>query len=367
MAATGGTFASKQPGKAIWTIAAVISTAVQLPFWLLYFIPKRFRQHPDWTYRQALMNHVVRVILYHSSFVQVSTPIRLDEKEGFIRVKPAADQFYRGLLDNPKIRPTITGGTWCPNPCQEGDEQTIILHFHGGAYVMGEGRPSDVQFTATTLTKLLDAKVLFPSYRLSSNPNCAFPAALQDAITAYQHLLGQGISPKRIVISGDSAGANLAVSLLRYIGNGDSNLPCPSAALLFSPWLDLKSALDPATLTRNKNYKTDYLPGNFPSWGAAAYISDSRDANDPYFSPLDHPFLTKTPLWIQVGGLEVLYDDCVRFAEAMERKGNKVELYVEPLANHDTLYVGNLTGFVAEAERAVKLAGEFLSRRKNKE
>lgn len=381
MAATRRRFVSKQPGKAIWTIAAASYTAVQLPFWLLYFIPKRFRQHPDWTYQQALMNRIVRAILYHSSYVEVSTPIRLDEKEGFVRINPASDQFYRGLLDNPKIRPTVTGGTWYPNPCQviEGGEQTtttnVILHFHGGAYVMGEGRPSDVKFSATLLTEQLNSSVLFPSYRLSSNQDCAFPAALQDAITAYQHLLGQGISPKRIVISGDSAGGNLAVALLRYIGDGEnSNLPSPSAALLFSPWLDLKSARDdddPAKFARNKNYKTDYLPGNFTSWGAVTYIpepeSESWDAaiankHDPYFSPILHPFHTKTPLWIQVGGLEILKDEGIRFAEAMQLKeGNKVELYIEPLANHDILYVGNLTGFAAEAKRAVKLAGEFLS------
>lgn len=375
MAATRRRFVSKQPGKAIWTIAAACYTAVQLPFWLLYFIPKRFRQHPDWTYQQALMNRIVRAILYHSSYVEVSTPIRLDEKEGFVRINPASDQFYRGLLDNPKIRPTVTGGTWYPNPCQvqvEGGEQTtttVILHFHGGAYVMGEGRPSDVQFSATMLTEHLNSSVvLFPSYRLSSNQDCAFPAALQDAITAYQHLLGQGISPKRIVISGDSAGGNLAVALLRYIGDGGNhaNLPSPSAALLFSPWLDIKSARDdPAKLGRNKNYKTDYVPGNFASWGAVTYIpEESLDAanNDPYFSPLLHPFHTKTPLWIQVGGLEILKDEGIGFAEAMQLKeGNKVELYIEPLANHDILYVGNLTGFAEEAKRAVKLAGEFLS------
>lgn len=372
-------FVSKQPGKAIWTIAAASYTAVRLPFWLLYFIPKRFRQHPDWTYQQALMNRIVRAILYHSSYVEVCTPIRLDEKEGFVRINPASDQFYRGLLDNPKIRPTVTGGTWYPkNPCpvEEGGEQTttVILHFHGGAYVMGEGRPADVKFSARMLTEQINSSVvLFPSYRLSSNQDCAFPAALQDAITAYQHLLGQGISPKRIVISGDSAGGNLAVSLLRYIGDGKANLPCPSAALLFSPWLDLKSARDdPAKLCRNKNYKTDYLPGNFTSWGAVTYIpeppeSESWDAaiankHDPYFSPLLHPFHTKTPLWIQVGGLEILLDEGISFAEAMQLKeGNKVELYIEPLANHDILYVGNLTGFAAEAKRAVKLAGEFLS------
>ena len=84
------------------------------------------------------------------------------------------------------------------------------------------------------------------------------------------------------------------------------------------------------------------------------------DVNNPYFSPLDHAFSTPTPLWIHVGGLEILYDEGVRFADVMKKKGNRVEIHVEPLANHDSLYVGHLIGFAAEAENAVRLAGEFL-------
>ena len=331
-----------------------------MPFWLVYFIPARFRQHPRWSYQQAIRNELVRAFIYHSSIVEVCTPIRLDEKEGFVTINPAPNHVYHGLLKDPDIRPTLTGGTWYTSPFQADNDQTVILHFHGGAYAIGEGRPSDVEFAARTLIKHLKAKVLFPSYRLASNPGCHFPAALQDAVTTYHYLLDRGVSPKDIVVSGDSAGGGLVVSLLRYISTGESNLPSPSAALLFSPWLDLKSARDPAYVTDNKNYKTDFLPGNFTGWGAHAYIPERSDASDPYFSPLDHPFVTKTSLWIQVGGLENLHDEDIKFADAMKRQGNKVNVHVEPLANHDIILVGNLTGFAAEAETSVKLAREFL-------
>lgn len=354
-------FVSKQPGKAIWTVAAAIVTVFQLLFWLIYFLPRRLRQHPQWTYRQAIMSRVVRTVLYHSSFVEVCTPVRLDERERFVTISPSPDHIYDGLLKDPAIRPSVTGGTWYPRSYETGDEDTVVLHFHGGAYATGEGRPSDIDFPATTLVKHLNAKALFLSYRLASNEGCHFPAALQEAVTAYRYLLNQGISPLRIVVSGDSAGGGLVTSLLRYIGNSKSQLPDPSAALLFSPWLDLQSARDPTYVTGNRNFETDYLPGNYTSWGACAYIPNYMDANDPYFSPLDHNFRTKTPLWIQVGGLEVLYEEGIKFADAMKRIGNKVEVYVEPLANHDILYVGNVTGFAAEAERAVKAARGFLS------
>lgn len=354
---------TKQPGKAIWTLGAVTLTLLRLPYWLIYYIPKRFRQHPQWTYRQALMNQMVRIILYHSSFVEVYTPIQLDEKNDFVIISSAEDHIYQGLLDDPKICPTTTGGTWYPSPYKPGENERVVLHFHGGAHAMGQGRASDVDFLANTLSKNLDAKVFCPSYRLASNPDCHFPAALQDAVTAYHYLLSRGIPPMRIVISGDSAGANLAVSLLRYIKNtGQDNLPAPSAALLFSPWLDIGAAQDPTYITNHKNYPTDYLPGNFTAWGSRAYIPSAMDPHDPHFSPLAHPFCANTPLWIQVGGLEICYDEGVKFAEAMRGEGNEVELHVEPLANHDIVYVGNLTGFEKEAKKAVVGAKRFLER-----
>lgn len=309
------------------------------------------------------MNKLVWAILYHSSYVQVRTPIRLDEKDRFIKIQPFKDFIYQGLLDDPKICPAVTGGTWYPSPYQAGDEQTVLLHFHGGAYVMGEGRSSDVDFCAATLVNHLKAKALFLSYRLASNENCHFPAALQDAVTAYQYLLDQGVPSKQIVVSGDSAGASLVVSLMRHIVRSNGTLPDLSAALLFSPWLNLKSAREPSYVNGNRNYSTDYLPPNFISWGAHAYIPDAMNASDPYFSPLEHAFRTTTPLWIQLGGLEVLYDEGMKFAEAMGKEGNRVEVHVEPLANHDILYVGNLTGFAAESAKVVKLAGEFLKTR----
>lgn len=357
---------TKQPAKAIWTLGAIVFTAFQLPFWLVLFVPRRFRPHPQWTYYQAIMNKIVRVMLYHNTVVEVHTPIRLDEKERFITINPSKNYIYRGLLEDPKVQPTITGGTWYPSPYQNGDEQKVLLHFHGGAYVMWEGRPSDVEFSATTLVKNLDVKGLFSSYRLASNDGGHFPAALQDALTAYQYLLDQGISAQRIVISGDSAGANLALSLLRYISASDIDLPEPSAALLFSPWLDLKSARDPSYFDRHQNAKTDFVPGNFVAWGALAYIPENMDAGDAYFSPLGHPFATKTPLWIQVGELEILRDEGIELGNAMRSKGNKVEVHVEPLTNHDILFVGNLLGFSAEAEKVVKLAGDFLRENEKK-
>ena len=163
-------------------------------------------------------------------------------------------------------------------------------------------------------------------------------------MTAYQYLLDQGVPSKQIVVSGDSAGAGLVVSLTRHIARSNGTLPDLSAALLFSPWLDIKSAREPRYVNGNRNYKTDCPPSSFTFWGAHAYIPDPMDASDPYFSPLEHAFRTTTPLWIQLGVLEVLYDEGMKVAEAMRKEGNRVEVHVEPLANQRYLVYGKLDG-----------------------
>lgn len=99
------------------------------------------------------------------------------EKERIIAVTPQ-DDIYKGVLRNPAIQPAIVGGTWYPKLFQPGDEQkTFILHFHGGSFLWGTGRQSDCGVPATAL---------FVQYRFASDPSCTFPAAVQDAVTAYK-------------------------------------------------------------------------------------------------------------------------------------------------------------------------------------
>lgn len=284
------------------------------------------------------------------------------DKDRFAKIEPAKKDIYRGVLADSNISPATTEGWWFPSPyiARVDDETKVVLYFHGGAFVVGEGR-ADARFPATTLATNLKAKVFSLSYRLSSSRTCQFPAALQDAVTAYQYLVDLRTDAKHIIIAGDSAGGNLAIALLRYIEDNKGILLPPLAAVICSPWLDLASALDPTSVDQHANSVTDYLPGDFTVWGAKAYTPASM-VDDPYISPLNHPFFTHAQLWICVGGLEILCADGVRFAEDMKNvKGNRVEVLIEPYASHAFLYVGNLTGFESEATHAIKSANEWIS------
>lgn len=117
----------------------------------------------------------------------------------------------------------------------------IAIHFHGGAFVLGGCRPKEGGWGPDMFARKLSGFSLMPQYRLTSNSSTRFPTAMQDGLTAYMYLLGQGVSPKDIVLSGFSAGANLVVALVRYLTEEKGFLPLPRMSLLWSPWLDLRT------------------------------------------------------------------------------------------------------------------------------
>lgn len=70
---------------------------------------------------------------------------------------------------------------------------------------------------ADMLFKCATASCLCLQYRLAQNPKGRFPAAVQDAVTAYRYLLSKGISTFNIVLSDDLVGGNLMIALLQYL------------------------------------------------------------------------------------------------------------------------------------------------------
>ena len=355
---------TRQPWKGLYILIAAALVTARLPFWLIYFIPSALRQHPTWTFRQAFMVHVFKTLTYHLSAIEIRTPLSLmpgPDKDLFVLIHPTKAERYLDILDHSKAKPEKLGGTWYPSAYELGDQQDVVLHFHGGAYVLGTGRADDAGFPAKMLHKHSKAKIFMPQYRLAGNPGGKFPAAIQDAVSAYQYLLDAGVPAAKIIVSGDSAGGNLALALLRYISEHEELFPSPTAAWLWSPWVDLAAAADTRACERHRNFGTDFINGIFVAWGTRAYVPDSVSAAHPYISPMDHPFKSKTPLWIQTGALEVLYDDDVKLADNMRAvQGNKVELVVEPYAPHDIILLGDKLGFVAETDRVTKKAVEFL-------
>lgn len=352
--------------KTAWLLCVLTTTFLRLPFLIAYYAFRSLRQHHSWTLRQAICTDLMKRYLHHLTVLELGEILSLAPKregERFVRIDPVSEESVTSPLKDPGVHPIQTGGTWFPSKPDSArlDKEKVILHLHGGGFVLGDGREQSMGTPVKTLMKHVNAKVFSLQYRISADPDCPFPAALQDAFAAYRYLLNHGIASDRIVLSGDSAGGNLALALLRYLSEEQDEVPQPAATLLFSPWLDLKAALSLKPSETHRNAAADYLTPIMLRWGAKAYSPRITDADHAYISPIGHPFKCGVPLFIHVCGLEIFRDDIIGFARAMEAlSGNTVMLYEEPLAPHDMILFGHVLGFAREAARAAEKAGEML-------
>ena len=192
---------------------------------------------------------------------------------------------------------------------------TSILHIHGGAYIMGSlatTRPLVAQLAVAA-----SARVLTVDYRLA--PEHPYPAGLADCLHVYQWLLASGQNPGSLIVSGDSAGAGLAVAVLVAAKAQGAAMPAGLACL--SPWSDL--TLSGGSLDANARH--DPLVSRVMLTAAARYYAASADPGSPGLSPCRADLAGLPPMLIHVGGAEALLDDARMLADAAQRSGVAVD------------------------------------------
>ncbi len=218
---------------------------------------------------------------------------------------------------------TIEGVTGIQNrqaewliPCGATKEK-VILYLVGGGYVSGSC--TDHRAMVAKITKGSGVTTLLFDHRLA--PEDPFPAALDDAVTAYRWLLAQGISPSDIIIAGDSAGGGLCLAALLTLR--DQGIPLPAAAVALSPWTDL-------ALT-GESYQTKLKASIDPpgmSIVCSKYYAGENDPRLPWISPLYGHLRGLPPIFICVGTNETMLDDSTRFAEKAKAADVDVTLRV---------------------------------------
>lgn len=221
----------------------------------------------------------------------------------------------------------------------------VILHCHGGGYSTGSSL-----YARTLTTKLASSTsmdVICFDYRLA--PENPYPAASEDAMKVWNYLMLLGYGARDIIVTGDSAGGNMALALLLRLKQEGRLLP--RGLVLMSPWTDLtssgesfgaKAELDPV------------LDREYIDRMANAYAGET-DLENPFISPLFGDFKGFPPTYIQVGDNEILLSDSERLYERMLKAHVSAKLEVFEGMWH----VFQMSPFKAAAEAMDKNA-EFI-------
>jgi acetyl esterase/lipase len=264
-------------------------------------------------------------------------------------------RFLRELLSAQPLPADVTvtaaelGGVPTAEITVDGIEpRHVVLYFHGGVYVMGDAAlAADL---ASQVGRRTEAKVISVDYRLA--PEHPYPAAVDDALAAYEALLDNGTAPADIAFAGESAGGALAVATL--VNARDRGLALPAAAFVMSPYADLTLAGTTMETKREVDPLMSYeaLRARIPDYTAG------QDAALGLISPVFADLSGLPPLIIQAGSHEVLLDDAVRLARQAATADVEVTLEITPGVPH---VFQAYHAILDEGAAALDRAGELLS------
>jgi len=247
------------------------------------------------------------------------------------------------------VTPAALGGVPTAEITIDGIEpRHVVLYFHGGVYVVGDAfLAADL---ASQVGRRTHAKVISVDYRLA--PEHPYPAAVDDALAAYQALLHNGTAPSDIAFVGESAGGGLAVATL--VNARDHGLPLPAAAFVMSPYADLTLT----GTTMDTKHEVDPLMSRQALQARVTDYTAGHDATVGLISPIFADLSGLPPLIIQAGTHEVLLDDAVRLAQQAATADVEVTLDITPRVPH---VFQSFYPILDEAAAALDRAGQLLS------
>lgn len=228
----------------------------------------------------------------------------------------------------------------------------VLLYLHGGGYVIGS--PHTHRALAGKITKGISASCLLIDYRKA--PENPYPAALDDALTAYKFLLDKGYKAKNIVLVGDSAGGGLSIALQYELK--EYQLPLPLCTTLLSPYLDLTGT----GKSLKKNAKNDRFLDVFEMRRWAEMYAGDHDYSDPFISPLFGDLSNFPPILVQASKSEVLYDDSNRFV----KKARKAGINVTFQTWNGLIHWWHMFGTMPEAKEAIDNIIEYINKQYDK-
>jgi monoterpene epsilon-lactone hydrolase len=250
------------------------------------------------------------------------------------------------------VQPMNAGGVPSLLLASQPDQPATLLYLHGGGYVLGSAfgyRP-----LAGAVAAAAETAVLLPEYRLA--PEHPFPAAVEDAVRAYQWILDSGTEPAQVSVAGDSVGGGLVLSLLLMLKQ--QGLPLPGGAILLCPGVDLTGGtlLDRASDSIDLATAREQLQ-RF----AGAYLA-GHPIDDPIVSPLKADLTGLPPMLVQAATGDLGVEDSYQLVSRARAHGVDIRLELFPVETH---VFQLFWAFLPEAADALRQAGEFAIARRS--
>ena len=228
------------------------------------------------------------------------------------------------------------------------NKKSIIVYLHGGGYCFGSSLTTH-KVGLTKLAKQTRLVCYSVDYRLA--PEHQYPAALDDALVAWKHIVSQNPNCN-IILAGDSAGGGLSLALMMYLR--DNNERLPDAAVLFSPWADLTCS---GTTYETKAKFDPMFTTHMPKDSAKNYVPDNMEKDDPYISPLYGSFTNLPRILVLVGENEILLEDSIIVGQKAKQSGVDIEIEIWPNMFHDWWLFGS---FIPETKQVLDKAAKWI-------
>lgn len=220
------------------------------------------------------------------------------------------------------------------------------IDLHGGALVFGGG--DACRAGAQMQADQHGVRCYGVDYRMP--PEHPYPAALDDCLAAYRHVLDRH-SPGNIVIGGRSAGGNLAVATV--LRARDEGLPSPAGLVLLSPEVDLTESGDSFEINRMVDV---VLPGSLMKNNLL--YANGADLAHPYLSPLFGNLAGLPATFLQTGTRDLFLSNTVRMHRLLRRARVPTELHVFEAMPH-----GGFMGGTPEDRELAEEVSRFVRER----
>lgn len=282
---------------------------------------------PGWSWREELFVATFRAVMSAGARdVELMSPTRRGRKLPIGRATARALTVDEVDLDGvraERFRPTAGA-------------RGTILYLHGGGFITGsvetERRPAAENAVAA------QCETFSIEYRLA--PKHPYPAALDDAVTAYRAILARGADPATTILFGGSAGACLVLATM--LRARELGLPMPAGAVVLWPYADF--TFSGQSIAANAD--VDMLPlRDLAPVSGPAYVGNA-DPADPLVSPVFADLSGLPPLLILAGGAESLLSCAEQLAANARRDGVETQFTVYPEQVHGWLILAKLPSSV---------------------